>query len=138
MVDTVQRSASASTSRLVGSTQDAQRQASARNPISLRLYKILGTRCDDPATREALQTVYDLYRSPDDSRLLLNKGKVSSTESGEPTEDQDPPPSVPLRLAGAGFAARARKHLRHDAELKLAQESRAFLNAFQNVDQVRL
>jgi ribosomal protein L21E len=41
-------------------------------------------------------------------------------------------------MAGAGIAFRARKHLRHDAERKLAEESRKFLRAFQEVDQVCL
>lgn len=41
-----------------------------------------------------------------------------------------------VRLAGAGVAVRARKNLRHDAELKLTQESAKFLRAFQEVDTV--
>ena len=127
---------SATTSRPMRATSDVHKPTATRNPLTLRLYKILSTRCDDPATREALQTVYELYRAPDDSRLHSSKGRVVNIETTDRSEDQDVSPTDALQLAGAGIAVRARKHLRYDAESKLAQESRTFLKAFQEVDQV--
>jgi hypothetical protein len=38
-----------------------------KNPVVLRLYKILGTSFDDIATREALQTLSELYAQSNSS-----------------------------------------------------------------------
>lgn len=89
---------------------------SARNPISLRLYKVLASSFDDPSSREALETVSDFYASG------------SSTTSASANGD---------RGVGEGAAARARRGLRRDGEEKLAEGSRKFLAAFGDVDKVR-
>ena len=132
----VRKNTSAPSPKPLRTASDLRKPASSRNPLALRLYKILGTRCDDPATREALQTVYELYRTPVETRSSSIKGKSAAGELDERIEDEDASPSASGRLAGAGIAFRARKHLRHDAERKLAEESRKFLKAFQEVDQV--
>ena len=63
-----------------GAVADNSRHGS-RNPIQLRLRKILGSTYDDPSTREALETLSDLYASqelqPGQRRV---NGKAQSTE----------------------------------------------------------
>lgn len=120
------------------STDDKSRSTSTRNPISLRLYKVLGTNYDDPATREALETLSELYRAPDSS-----KGKAVDRELKQDDDElaaMDVEAKVAGRhvLASTGTAVRARKSLRRDAELKLAQGSRQFVRAFQEVDKVKI
>ncbi|KAJ7814128.1 oligomeric complex COG6 [Mycena olivaceomarginata] len=93
---------------------DAKARATqSRNPISLRLYKVLGTNFDDDATREALQTLSELYAT---SSTLKGKEILRNVEEDE-------------------SAARARKNLRRDMERKLAEGSHQFLEAFGEVDQ---
>ncbi|KAJ7071469.1 oligomeric Golgi complex subunit 6 [Mycena amicta] len=111
------------------------RGAQSRNPVSLRLYKVLGTNFDDEATREALQTLSELYATPTTS--LKGKDALRTTE--------DEPLDETARSGGAEeaskesvpgeFAARARKNLRRDMEQKLAEGSQQFLAAFGEVDQ---
>ena len=115
---------------------DGSKPGSARNPISLRLYKVLGTNYDDPATREALVTLSDIYKPPETS-----KGKAVERE---PTTDDDDAFSGSEKAKfgmhaclSSGTTARARKSLRRDAEVKLTQGSRQFVKAFQEVDKVR-
>jgi conserved oligomeric Golgi complex subunit 6 len=120
------------------------------NPISLRLNKVLGTNFNDKATREALETLSALYCPPPPATLTSTSSQVPST----------PPPPTRTGAAntttvgGAGLwnigkeglptetvpgesAARARKNLKVDMELKLAEESQRFLDAFEDVEQVR-
>lgn len=78
-----------------------------KNPISLRLYKVLSTNFDDLATREALGTLSDLYGA--DS---------VETYPGE-------------------YASKARRNLRRDMENKLAESSHHFVKALGEVDLVR-
>ncbi|KAJ7630510.1 oligomeric Golgi complex subunit 6 [Roridomyces roridus] len=103
------------------------RTTQARNPVSLRLYKVLGTNFDDEATREALQTLSELY--------------ATSRVTGKPRDDDE----AEQDLAGVEelltesvpgeSAARARRNLRRDMERKLAEGSHQFLKAFGEVDQ---
>src|ERR1700722_6805184 len=90
--------------------------AQTRNPIALRLYKVLGTNFSDDATKEALRTISELY--------------IPSTVPGRGDEG--------LEITPGESAARARKNLRRDMENKLAEGSREFLKAFGEVDQVCL
>ena len=118
-----------------------------RNPISLRLYKVLGTNFNDEGTKAALRTLSDLYvptsaslkgkevqRNVDELEdddfeddLSWGKSSVTAHDSSVVTE------SIP-----GESAARARKNLRRDMEDKLAKGSRQFLKAFEEVDQVRI
>ena len=106
-------------------TPDDGRQGSTRNPISSRLYKVLGSSYDDLATREALETLSDLYATSEES-----KGR-STNRSEVNEEDASRRP-----LNHAGLAAKARKTLRRDAELRLSRGTKQFLTAFQQVDKV--
>ena len=114
---------------------------SSKNPISVRLYKVLGTNFDDHATREALQTLSDLYVTPPSA----SKEPVpAGLEAGSPKDlcPDVPPTSAPglgpvLEESVPGeSAARARRNLRRDMETKLSNASKQFLEAFGEVDQV--
>ncbi|KIM86455.1 hypothetical protein PILCRDRAFT_327206 [Piloderma croceum F 1598] len=117
----------------------------SRNPISLRLYKVLGTNFNDEASREALRTLSDLYVSVPPPGSL--KGKEIQRDSDE-VEDDDAEDDVlwgksSVAANDCGFlenipgesASMARKNLRRDMENKLAEGSRQFLEAFGEVDQ---
>ncbi|KAJ3566894.1 hypothetical protein NP233_g6714 [Leucocoprinus birnbaumii] len=109
-----------------------------RNPVALRLYKVLSTNFEDAATREALQTLSDLYAPS-------TKGKEPIKPIDESDEDDDidaiahdgakPQTQPAIELVPGEIAARARKHLRRDMEKKLAEGSRQFLKALGEVDQ---
>ena len=124
----------------------------SQNPISLRLYKVLSANFDDDATREALDTLAELYAP---STTKGTKGKEVKTDAeadGDAEEELDvtggsvlkpmgmvaaaSPPTFDESVAG-DIAARARKSLRRDVESKLAESSRQFLQAFGEVDKVR-
>lgn len=124
----------------MSSSLDAKARATqSRNPISLRLYKVLGTNFDDDATREALQTLSELYAT---SSTLKGKEILRNVEEDEVEEEWAKPSGLVagelLTEAVPGeSAARARKNLRRDMERKLAEGSHQFLEAFGEVDQVR-
>lgn len=116
----------------------------ARNPVALRLYKVLGTNFDDEPTREALRTLSELYSAP-----AAAKGKAVQRDAEEWDDDEGDDDALEKGLAVADdaltlesipgeAAARARKSLRRDMENRLAAGSRQFLQAFGEVDQVRL
>jgi conserved oligomeric Golgi complex subunit 6 len=121
------------------------------NPISLRLNKVLGTNFNDKATREALETLSALYCPPP---------PATSTSTSSQVPSSPPPPTrtgaantvtvggggglwsigkdgLPTETVPGESAARARKNLKVDMELKLAEESQRFLDAFEDVEQVR-
>ena len=119
---------------------------SSRNPVALRLYKILGTNFDDEGTRQALKTVSELYGPSSTAHLTSRKHVKPSTDS-DSDEDEEQDTSATQNTFADTFlgsanvpgdtAARARKHLRHDVENKLTEASHKFLKAFGEVDQVR-
>lgn len=122
-----------------------------QNPLSLRLYKVLAANFDDDATKEALDTLAELYApAPGPAAAAVNaKGKEvrreleddlddEGFEDGEESVDkitsaQTPSFSEPVP---GEIAANARKNLRRDVESKLAESSRRFLVAFAEVDKV--
>ncbi|SJL04371.1 related to Conserved oligomeric Golgi complex subunit 6 [Armillaria ostoyae] len=111
----------------------ASTAAQSRNPVSLRLYKVLGTNFDDEATREALRTLSDLYAIP-------SHGKGKAVQRGDDELDGDDGESRlrskdATELPSGESAAHARRNLRKDMEQKLAEGSRHFLAAFGEVDQ---
>lgn len=112
----------------------ASTAAQSRSPVSLRLYKVLGTNFDDEATREALRTLSDLYATP-------SHGKGKAVQRGDDELDGDDEESRvrskdATELPSGESAAHARRNLRKDMEQKLAEGSRHFLAAFGEVDQV--
>lgn len=124
----------------------------ARNPVSVRLYKVLGTSYDDEGTKQALRTLSDFYAVPPatnpDAPAQRNDDDDDDWEDEEPTKPDDgvvaprkrasaASESAPAPTAIVGeIAARARKNLRTDVERRLAEGSRKFLDAFRDVDQV--
>ncbi|KAI0253558.1 oligomeric Golgi complex subunit 6 [Lactifluus subvellereus] len=119
-------------------SQTASPSPLARNPVSLRLYKVLGATFDDEATREALSTLSELYSSsePPDVRPTARQDDIVHDEVDG--IDAEKIKDVPGFLQGAppgDTAAKARKHLRRDIENKLEEGSLKFLTAFVSVDQ---
>lgn len=95
--------------------------SSRHNPISLRIYKAIGTSFDDPGSREALEIASSFYAPS-------TKGKEKETADEEVLPER--------RTLKGQTAAMARKHLRKDVEARLAGGSRKFLEAFGEVDKV--
>lgn len=127
--------------------------ASARNPVALRLYKVLSTNFDDSATREALQTLSDLYAPSSTKEAehfepideLKDEGEESDDDSDDDVDIEDvtlrgeipaPTSASVVEMVPGEIAARARRHLRRDMEKKLAEGSRQFLKTLAEVDQV--
>ncbi|KAF5357289.1 hypothetical protein D9758_005832 [Tetrapyrgos nigripes] len=106
----------------------------ARNPVSLRLYKVLGTTFDDEATRESLATLSELY-----AKSVTAKGKETQRIDTEEDGDDETSAKVdgPFFVEGVPgeSAARARKNLRRDMEMKLTEGSQHFLKVLSEVDE---
>ncbi|BEI79779.1 hypothetical protein CcaverHIS002_0103080 [Cutaneotrichosporon cavernicola] len=89
--------------------------ASRNNPISLRIYKAIGTSFDDRSSREALEIASSFYSA---------KGK------GRTDDD-----ILPIRRTLKGqSAATARRNLKRDVEARMAGGAQRFLTAFGEVD----
>lgn len=129
----------------------------SKNPLALRLYKVLGANYNDSSTREALETLSSFYApTPAPNGVQLNvqdKPSAEANDDDEPDEVADEEAwgaeytnklrkkeatktDVPLPVDGE-LALRARKNLRRDIEAKLAESSGKFLTAFAEVDKVR-
>ena len=133
--------------RSSSSTSTSQNNAStptqaSRNPITLRLRKILGTSFTDQATIEALQTLSELYsvssllhlqqqRDGGDIDFDDDWSDLDSKEHHQQQQDQPQPNDAVDETASL-----ARKNMRRDLEKKLTQGSQHFLKAFGEVDQV--
>ncbi|KAG1863597.1 oligomeric complex COG6 [Suillus subalutaceus] len=108
-----------------------------RNPITIRLRKILGTNFIDEATTEALRTLSELYGTQSTS-VSGSKAQTNGTDSDDDWSDEDADVGLVVEDHREGLnetASRARKNLRRDLENKLAQGSQQFLQAFSEVDQ---
>ncbi|KAA1469161.1 oligomeric complex COG6 [Dentipellis sp. KUC8613] len=117
----------------------------ARNPVTVRLYKVLGAAFDDDATKDALTTLSELYavapppsvKGKEVHRARDAEDDFETLLDGDRANEHDAEHSIPSFLKGpppGETAARARKHLRRDIETKLAEGSQKFLNAFGEVD----
>jgi len=113
------------------------------NPISLRLYKVLGANFEDPGTKEALETLSAFYTSPSTSTSpVARQANGEADASSDSDEDVFSAPTERRKDKTATYtpgdtASRARKSLRRDTEAKLAEGSQRFLKAFGEVDEVR-
>ncbi|TFK19198.1 COG6-domain-containing protein [Coprinopsis marcescibilis] len=97
--------------------ESATSSTTTKNPISLRLYKVLSTSFDDHGTREALQTLSELYGiAPANGETVGGDGVEGEAYPGE-------------------YAAKTRRNLRRDMENKLANGSQLFLTALAEVDE---
>ena len=110
--------------------------SSRNNPISLRIYKAIGTTFDDAGSREALELVSSFYAptvsAKGKEKELVVHENGNSNGHGYAEEEE-----LPRRRTLKGqSAATARKYLKKDVEKKLAEGSRKFLDAFGEVDQV--
>jgi conserved oligomeric Golgi complex subunit 6 len=142
----------ASLSPLPTPTERSSPSSAARNPISLRLYKILGTNFQDPSTREALETLSGFYSPAVGDVFTSQKPRDDADLEDESGEERrvgmdlnEGFMAAALKSSGkigdlpAGdIAETARKNFRRDTEMKLAEGSQKFLNAFGAVDKVRL
>jgi hypothetical protein len=114
-------------------------QAQARNPVALRLYKVLGAKYDDDATRAALHTLSAFY-APPSFATTSTTSDPSNDEWDESNSENEPhasPSSAFLRAAArrsGDSAMRTRTHMRRDVERRLADGSRRLLAAFGDVD----
>ena len=124
----------------------------SQNPLSIRLYKVLAANFDDDATKEALNTLAELYAPSPVHPSVKSKGKEvkrerleaedyldddSHDEDGVSSEKSAHSDIVSLHESVPGeIAVNARKNLRRDVESKLADSSRKFLSAFAEVDKV--
>lgn len=114
--------------------------AQTRNPVSLRLYKVLGSNFGDDATKEALRTLSELYITPKQSTARdrvypeFSDGNLPDSEVERTASSR--PENVLSESVPGESAAKARKNLRRDMEAKLAEGSRQFLKAFGEVDEV--
>lgn len=111
------------------------------NPLSTRLYKVLAANFDDDSTKEALNTLAELYAPAitSTSANLKSKGPRQRESDDEDEENEYVPKSTSVVLGESvpgDLAARARKNLKRDVESKLAESSRKFLDAFAEVDKV--
>lgn len=106
--------------------------SSRNNPISLRIYKAIGTTFDDAGSREALELVSNFYAPTHSVKGKEKAEDIITNGHGHGEED-----ALPRRRTLKGqSAATARKYLKKDVERKLAEGSRKFLDAFGEVDQV--
>ncbi len=100
-------------------------QLTSRNPISLRLWKVIGsTSFDDPSSREALQAVSERYSHA--------PGAANGDTKRRRYRLQD---ERPMQVTGQA-ASTARKHFKRDLEAQLSEGSTRFLEAFGEVDRV--
>lgn len=123
--------------------------SSRANPISLRIYKALGTNFDDPTSLEALRITSAYYTAPSSQDKGKGKSKAveeplvaASAETTEADEEEEQSPVFRRTLRNAAIngegssAALARKYLKRDVEAELARGSVKFLQAFGEVDKV--
>ncbi|WWC66611.1 uncharacterized protein I206_100514 [Kwoniella pini CBS 10737] len=108
--------------------------SSRTNPISLRIYKTIGTSFDDSSSKEALELVSSFYSSSSSSSST-NKGKGKAELQDGPTSESEPEGLPRRRTLKGQSAATARKWLKKDVESTLATGSQNFLKAFEEVDQ---
>ncbi|KAF8889933.1 oligomeric Golgi complex subunit 6 [Infundibulicybe gibba] len=111
--------------------------AQTRNPVTSRLYKVLGTNFEDDATREALWTLSDMYSGSGTSGARQNfehegaNGEDGSQKASTHRRADDCNEQIPGELA-----SRARKNLRRDMETRLAEGSNQFLAVLGDLDQI--
>ncbi|KDQ13474.1 hypothetical protein BOTBODRAFT_111408 [Botryobasidium botryosum FD-172 SS1] len=117
--------------------------SSARNPISLRLYKVLGTNFQDPTTREALETLSSFYApeiaTPGQTEVGdEDEDEGSDEEDGDEGSDAQPIPMPRNEKIDGDIAEKARKLFRKNVEGRLLEGSYKFLQAFKEVDEQKL
>ncbi|ODN77170.1 hypothetical protein L202_05695 [Cryptococcus amylolentus CBS 6039] len=115
-------------SRTQSTSTPAPLPSTRTNPISLRIYKAIGTSFDDADSREALQIASSIY-APQEPK---GKSRAIDAEADEGQEEEDG--LLKRRTLKGQSAATARKYLKRDVESSLAAGSLKFLEAFEEVD----
>lgn len=111
----------------------------SRNPVALRLYKVLNTNFDNEETRQALQTLSDIYASPKGKSEVLDVAAVTDDIEdviGSENTHVSTMRTMLVENVPGELAARARKNLRKDIENTLVDTSKNFLVALGEVDLV--
>jgi conserved oligomeric Golgi complex subunit 6 len=111
---------------------------STRNPISLRVYKALSSSFQDSSSRDALETLSALYApsSLPVPQIVLQAQDDDSDYEGDNSETTPAREWLDLKPGDPTIAENARRNLRRDVELQLAESSSKFLHAFGGVDTV--
>lgn len=116
--------------------------SSSRNPIALRIHKVLSTDFSNASTQQVLGTLSELYARPGTSDSPATKNPLDDPDDLFEEEDDNLPSTVvnftarnPESVPGE-VVALASKNLQRDVEGKLAQGSLQFLTAFGEVDKV--
>ncbi|KAF9507141.1 hypothetical protein BS47DRAFT_1351988 [Hydnum rufescens UP504] len=109
---------------------------STRNPISLRVYKALSSSFQDSSSRDALETLSALYApsSLPVPQITLQAQDDDSDFEGDNSETTPARKWLDLKPGDPTIAENARRNLRRDVELQLAESSSKFLHAFGEVD----
>jgi hypothetical protein len=115
---------------------DRKGHSQPRNPVSLRLYKVLSTNFDDEDTRQALATLSDLYATPKSKDTQTVVDELDDEVSNDLTDASYVPTMLAESIPGES-AMKARKYLRRDMENRLTEGSKKFLEALGEVDSVR-
>lgn len=111
---------------------NGKRTSPAWNPISLRLYKVLGANYDDSRTRDALETLSAYYASPPITTAWRHVDPGEPIASDQIIQNSKTPEGHAYN--SGDIAVRARRNLRRDTEARLAEGSEKFLKAFRGVD----
>ena len=107
---------------------------SRNNPLSLRIYKAIGTTFDDRGSREALELASSLYAGKGKARADSSDTEVPNGHAAQDGLDEEW--GLQRRAAKGESAAMARKWLKRDVESKMAEGSLRFLDAFGELDKV--
>lgn len=107
---------------------NASKAGLTRNPISLRLYKVLNASYDDKALQEALEILDDVY----EVRGAALHGESEAMRGMKDVDSDDQPKATDLRSA----AAKARNSLKRDIEIRGSQGSQRFLRIFKHINSV--
>ncbi|KAF9555817.1 COG6-domain-containing protein [Agrocybe pediades] len=98
----------------------------SRNPVSARLYKVLSTNFDDEETRQALQTLSDLYATPKGKEVRVIP--EDADDEFVQNNNADSTAVVLVEDIPGESASRARKNLRRDMEKQVAEGTLAVLS----------
>lgn len=110
-----------------------------RNPVALRVYKLLGTNYDDPSTRAALRTLSEIY-PPSIPQTSTAEHPPRTIDHDEDADEDGLSALRPVTVADSAYEqslVQARKGFRQDMEAQLISCSQQYLKQFGAVNQVR-
>jgi hypothetical protein len=101
-----------------------------RNPVFLRLYKVLSTNFDDEDTRQALGTLSDLYATPKGKDMPTVEKELNDKVMNDSVDASYVPTTLAESIPGESAMiplTKARKYLWRAMENRLTEGSRKFL-----------